>query len=214
MDISSDGKYLIPPKVAESTLWRLVARNPEYANAIIEIRKAASTLGAKIEASMPGYTDHSVEHMDSLWWISEKVLQAEELERFSSGEAFVLGAAFYLHDLGMASAVTASGQDEIRAKEEYKTALARFKRTNPSNEAQAERLALRETTRELHAVKAVDLAANPIPGLNRFLIEDSDLRSRWAFIIGKIAASHHWTMEELERSLGASKVTPGPDGEN
>lgn len=207
-------KFDIPPEIAATPLWTRIAERPEYALTVVEIRRVASALGAKIATSMPEYTDHSVKHMDSLWRVAGQILLPAEMEKFSVSEAFVLGAAFYLHDLGMAGTITAAGQDEIKSTEQYKVAFARFRRSNLGNEARAENLALREATRELHAAKAIDLAASPIPGLSRFLIEDSDLRGRWAFIIGRIAASHHWSMEEVERSLGASKLTPGPDGEN
>lgn len=204
----------VPGEISRSGLWKRISERTEYAHAIAGIRNVAGALGAKIATAMPEYTDHSVEHMDSLWRISGQILSEVELGRFSASEAFVLGAAFYLHDLGMASTVTAAGKEETRSTEQYKVAFARFKGLNPTDERRADSLALREATRELHAGRAIELAANPIPGLDRFLIEDSGFRTRWAFTIGQIAASHHWTMEEVERSLGASKITPGPDGEN
>ncbi len=178
MAIPTPSGYDVPDEVSRSGLWKRVSKKTEYAHAIAGIRKVASTLGAKIADAMPEYTDHSVEHMDSLWRISGQVLSEVELDMFSDSEAFVLGAAFYLHDLGMASTVTAAGKEEIRATEQYKIAFARFRRMNPADQGRVDSLALREATRELHANKAMDLAASPIPGLDRFLIEDSEFRRR------------------------------------
>ncbi len=190
-------QYDLPQQIRESGLWKRLALRPEYAQTIVDVRKVAAALGAKVAFSMPEYTDHSVEHMDALWRVAGQILTETELGSLSVSEAFVLGAAFYLHDLGMASTVTTAGKDEIRRTEHYQVALARFTRLNPADTVRADSLALREATRELHAGKAMDLAAKPIPGLDRFLIEDTDFRKRWAFTIGQIAASHHWSMEEV-----------------
>jgi hypothetical protein len=214
MAMPTSKEYEVPTEISRSGLWKRISERTEYAHTIAGIRKIARALGEKIASAMPEYTDHSVEHMDSLWGISGQVLSETELGKFTSSEAFVLGAAFYLHDLGMASTVTAAGQEKIRSTEQYRVALARFGRLNPPDPARADTLALCEATRELHATKAMDLATSQIPGLDQFLIEDTGFRGRWAFTVGQIGASHHWSMEEVERTLGACKITPGPDGEN
>jgi hypothetical protein len=204
----------LPASITATKLWMALQDVPEYCQAIIEIRKVAASLAATISTLMPEYTDHSVLHMDCLWRVGDAILTEPDAKTLTSGEALVLGASFYLHDLGMALAATAAGKAGLKNSEPYKVVFARLININPGDEAKAESLALREATRQLHAAKASELASEIIPGLDRYLIENSDFRQRWAFTIGQIAASHHWTMEEVEQRLGTSKVTPGPDGEN
>jgi hypothetical protein len=71
---------------------------------------------------------------------------------------------------------------------------------------------LQAVTRELHASVASKLATEEIPQLHRFLIEDSDVRDRWAFIIGEIAESHHWSLNDLEKKFATKTFTPTADG--
>src|SRR5712691_9218442 len=96
MAIPTSKEYDVPEEINRSGLWKRISKRTEYAHAIAGIRRVANALGAKIASAMPEYTDHSVEHMDSLWRIAEQVLLELELDRFSDSEAFVLGAAFYL----------------------------------------------------------------------------------------------------------------------
>jgi hypothetical protein len=73
-------------------------------------------------------------------------------------------------------------------------------------------LSLREAARALHATKARSLADNPVPDLERYLIEDSDVRSNWGNYIGLVAESHHWSIPEVERELGRSTKGPPAKG--
>ncbi len=56
------------------------------------------------------------------------------------------------------------------------------------------------------------LILEPIPGIGRYLIEDTDMREKWGPLIGEIAASHHWTLQQLEVRLGRRNVIPTADG--
>lgn len=203
-----------PDSVTRSPLWRQLATNREYVDAMVKLRASAGQLAGIVAQFLPEYTDHSLRHMDSLWHVAGQVLTSAEVKLLNSGEAFLLGASFYLHDLGMAFPVTSAGKEQIKGSEQYQAAYRRFERLNPRDRSKADELAMRETTRELHAQKALELATEPVPGLGRFLIEDSEFRERWAYFAGQIAESHHWTLEKIERVLGARKAAPGPDGES
>jgi len=203
----------IPNSVSDRRLWWRLSSNPEYVSQILEIRKVADSLAQRVSATMPGYTDHSIRHMDALWGVADQILLEAEIQSMSSGEAFLLGAAFYLHDLGMASTVTKEGKEKIRTTEAYKAAFARYSRTLPADLPAADARALEDATRDLHASGAIDFATQKIPGLNRYLIEVSDFRTRWAHWLGQVAASHHWGMEDVESRLGIRGRVPGPDGE-
>lgn len=190
-----------------------MSSRPEYADAILQIRTIAEVFADKISSTMPEYTDHSVAHLDALWTGTDQVLTGKEEELLSASECFVLGAAYYIHDLGMALPATPDGRAQIENAEAYKAALARFKKLFPNDTAHASELALREATREVHAKGAFLLATQPIPGLGRYVIENSDLRNRWAHMIAEIAESHHWNLEDVEHRLGPRQSAPGPDGE-
>ena len=203
-----------PTVITNSPLWRRIIGKPEYVDALLRIRFAASLLASTVSTLLPEYTDHSVRHMDQLWNVAAQVLTRAEMDSLNSGEAFLLGAAFYLHDLGMALPATNAGKDKIRATEDYQAAYRRFTRLSPGTNTKVDELAIREATRELHAQRALELVTRPLPGLDRYLIEDSDFRDRWAHTVGQIAESHHWPLEQIERSLGARKAAPGPDRES
>ncbi len=208
-----DEKIDLPGTITESVLWDRLVVKREYVDAIIQIRSSASLIAALVSTALPGYTDHSQRHMDSLWQIAGQVLTPAEARMLNPGEALLLGASFYLHDLGMAIPVTAAGREQIKTTVEYRSAYTWFERLNPHNKSRAEELAIREATRELHARQAVELVTQPLPGQGRFLIENSDFRDRWAHMLGQIAESHHWTLEQVERSLGNRNAVPGPDGQ-
>lgn len=204
----------VPRLVTQSLLWERLGAKPEYVGVMHQIRGAANILAGVVSQLLPEYTDHTVRHMDRLWQITAHVLTNTEIAAFNSGEAFLLGASFYLHDLGMAFAVTSAGKEKIRTTSEYHTACRRLNKLGTLNGSRVDELALREATRNLHAQKAVELATQPLPGLDRYLIEDSDFRERWAYMVGQIAESHHWKLEQVERSLGRRGSVPGPDGES
>jgi len=204
----------IPKAVLDTSLWKRIASNSKYISVVTQIRSAACILASNVSSLAPEYTDHSVRHMDMLWQMASQVLTADEVEILNSGEAFLLGAAFYLHDLGMAFPVTSITREQLRTTDEYKAAYRRFEKLSSANRSKLDDVAIREATRQLHAQKALEFATKPLPGLDRYLIEESDFRDRWAYTLGQVAESHHWTLEQIERSLGNRKAAPGPDGES
>jgi hypothetical protein len=67
--------------------------------------------------------------------------------------------------------------------------------------------------RVLHASQAEKLANYEWKNLNGgpsfFLIEDTSLRSKYGTLIGQIAASHHWSIEDVKSRLRAQVNAPG-----
>jgi hypothetical protein len=67
--------------------------------------------------------------------------------------------------------------------------------------------------RSLHARQAEVLGEREWPGNNGmpsfFLIEDPELRSRYGSLIGQIAASHNWSIEDVKRKLPSQFNPPG-----
>ena len=195
-------------KIQETKLWARLGST--YPPVVLAIRKISEVLASKIAEQLPAFTDHSIKHMDALWIIAEAVLTDEQLNSLTEAEAFALGVSFYSHDLGMALASTVDGLAIIRATSEYQTEVHRLRIA--SSPAIADLLAVRFALRETHAVHALSLLSDVLPGLGRYLIEETEVRDAWAFTIGEIAASHHWSLEKLERSFGLKGVSASPDG--
>lgn len=151
--------------------------------------------------------------MDALWPIADQVLTPAEMEAFTSGEALLLGGSFYLHDVGMAFASTNEGLAEIRSTPTYVAAYQRLQREYHVGSKRADVLAVRLTTREIHANKALELVTSEVPGLNCYLIDSKHFREKWANLLGQIAESHHWGLDQVHKRLGARNSVPSPDGD-
>jgi hypothetical protein len=179
---------------------------------LLGLRELAGALGRQVERTLPEYTDHSVRHMDALWTVANQVLSSQECKSVTPSEALILGACFYVHDLGMAFAATAEGVANLKKNKQYKPIYDRLRNVYKLPPNRAEVLAVRLTTREVHARKAPDLCSEPLPGVGRFLIESAEARERWAYLIGHVAASHHWDLDEVHRQLGSRNSVPTADG--
>lgn len=192
-----------------SKLFKRINERPEYVQTIESIRTLAEAIGAQIARLLPEYTDHGIRHMDALWRVAEAVLTDSELKQATVQELFLLACTFYVHDLGMAAACTSEGIAKIRSSPEYQVEFSRIKsKGNPS----ADVLALRLASRELHAQLAVSLTSDRIPGLDQYLIENTATREVWGPLIGEVAASHHWSLQEVETRLGRRGIVPTGDG--
>ena len=90
----------LPANVTASKLYALVAQDGDLLFALKAMRKVVEALAQTTNATVPSYTDHTVRHMDALWAVSDEIITEPEIARMTSAEAFLLGAAFYLHDIG------------------------------------------------------------------------------------------------------------------
>jgi hypothetical protein len=199
---------------SNTNLWRKLNKDQELAQSVIDLRENCSRLADTIKTLIPGFTDHSVKHMDALWTVCDAVFTEDEVDKFSVGEAFILGASFYFHDLGMALAATKEGVEKLKQSEKYKGVTQRLKHTKSLSNDQREIVALQIAARELHANNAMSLCNEKIPGLDKFIIEKESIRNGWANFIGDVSASHHWSLLEVETKLGARGVIPAPNKNN
>lgn len=207
----SHEEWELPEGVRRTALWRRVAARASYVSVVQEIRRKAEVLARRTATAMPEYTDHTVLHMDRLWSVASQVLTESETRALTPSEAFLLAASFYIHDLGMALPGTPGGKGLVLRSPEFEAARRRF--ANIATAPEAEELAVREATRQLHAREAADLVNKPLPGLNEdYLISDPDFRDCWGHALGELSESHHWDLDQIERTLGPRKAAPGPDG--
>src|SRR5262245_26192885 len=66
-------------------------------NEYLKLRENAAVLAAEIPRDLWSLTDHSVSHLDGLWRTANTIVGNTWTP--TPPEAFVLGAAFLLHDL-------------------------------------------------------------------------------------------------------------------
>jgi len=182
-------------------------------------RENARLLAAEIPRDFDFLTVHDITHIDSLWEMADLVTREDE--RLSPLEAFVLGGAFLVHDLGMGLAAYPDGFDELRQRPEFRDIVvallaARLGRHPSPQELEKPDDAVIEDAkfsfiRNLHAARAEELASaawkDSASGRSYHLLDDAELRDSLGPIIGRIAHSHWWPISELrdafKRPLGA-----------
>lgn len=189
-------------------------------------RERAGIVAEEIKRSYPSLTEHGLTHLDSLWEMADLIIGEDY--PVNSAEAFVLGGAFLIHDLGNGLAAFPGKEEDLRATPEWRDAYSVWFRrehyatpvSEDFNEPQLDiaRRATEDALRVLHARQAERLALiawTDQQGEKHHLLEDSSLRSHFGKIIGEIALSHWWDISEVElkfnrRQLGAATFTP-PD---
>lgn len=183
------------------------------------MRGRAEKLVSLIAKDIPHLTVHDVSHLDALWETASLI--AGPNYPLNPAEAFVLGGAILLHDAAMSLAAFPNGVEDLRKTNEWRDAVAiALSQSSGKKFAEAtleeppkeivERV-LPEVLRALHAQRARDLPKLewPLPGGQREqIIRDGDLRNIYGEIIGKLAESHWWSVQDL-RNL-PTRVNAGP----
>lgn len=183
-------------------------------------RERAKLLANEIALVLPDFTVHDISHIDALWETAELAVQ-DDFE-LTPAEAFVLGGTFLIHDLGMGLASFPNGVAELKKEAIWKdtvTSLIKEKINRPILEddylkldKETEKIATENVLRLLHAKHAEKLALiswKNKDGKDIYLIENTELRESYARIIGLIAHSHWWTVEELDGKLPKTLGAPG-----
>jgi hypothetical protein len=177
--------------------------------AYLQFRAAVEPLAGEIARSLPMFTDHSIAHIDALW--DTAALICGDTFPLNPAEAFVLGGAFLLHDVGMGLASYQGGKDAIEADPRFDDLLAsavvRLRRADPSASTEVMDLAAREEAvaellRLRHAGLAESLVTTPFhnsDGESFYLLQDAPLRQTFGSLIGRIAHSHWWDVSDLRK---------------
>lgn len=200
------------------------AERERVRSALLSFRDRAAVLAQEISRDLPDYTVHDITHIDALWFLADLI--AGERYELTPTEAFVLGGAFLIHDLGNGLAAYPEGVSTLRATPQWRDAVSMILRkkygTVPSPldiesaDENTKKLATEQVLRVLHAQHAERLALvswrDPDTGSERFLIEDDFLRQTYGRLIGRIAHSHWWGVErlkpEFESLIGAPVTCP------
>ncbi|MHC4878211.1 MAG: HD domain-containing protein, partial [Planctomycetota bacterium] len=156
-------------------------------------------------------------HIDALWECADLLLgKSHELD---PTEAFILGGAFLLHDAGLALASYPGGPAEVRSHLLWQDCLSqqflnsRGRAISPdelkSPPHDVEQAATETFLRLNHAAQASKLGtvafSGSTEGAGLYLIEDAELRSAFGELIGAIAYSHWWSVEQVVEGFGEKR---------
>lgn len=217
--LSQDGDEGMPLGYENTRAWQatLGARmDDSYSVAREKLRSAywvfrerAAHLAAEIPRDLHDYTVHDITHSDALWELCDLI--GGEQVTLTPTEGFVLGGAFLIHDLGMGLAAFPGGMSELMTEPGWREILASSIREELGRPIESDDLvapssialdrAKRAALRERHAEQAEQLAIKrwsaPAGGESYYLIDNVDLRQNYGHLIGKIAASHGWSIDRL-----------------
>jgi len=181
------------------------------------MRTRAQVLASQIHLDLPGFTLHDQTHLDRLWEFVDEVRGNLAL---NPAEAFVLGGAVLLHDLGMAVAAYPGGVSEVQRGPDYEDALAQSLRSHLGRAPTADELctpdpsvvaaATARVLRRRHARHAAKLGEVywGTADDRHYLIEDTELRLTYGAVIGEVASSHGIAAAQLPE-LVRPELGPG-----
>lgn len=184
-------------------------------------RQKAIVLANEIPQNLRSLTVHDSTHIDALWEIADLIIGNDY--DINPAEAFILGGTFLLHDLGMSLSSYKDGLNDLKSHPSWPDIVfpllqGSLKRKpteaeiiNPGMEIEAQ--ATNQLLRDLHAKHAEELATLGFGQTEaHFLIDDIEIRSAFGGLIGKIAYSHWWPIEDvaknLSRKIGAMVFCP------
>ncbi|WP_226366624.1 ATP-binding protein [Pseudonocardia sp. ICBG162] len=167
------------------------------------MRANAAEIASETLRSAPDLTVHDISHSDALWDVADEICTPEM--SFTPLEAFVFGAAAIIHDLGLSPLGTDSTQLEGRADLISLSLRKHLGRTPSKNEIEnpPEEVTSsvdQQLLRENHARKAEVLAKEGFEtssGQIIYILSDAELRTRLGDLIGKLAHSHYWPVDDL-----------------
>ncbi len=213
----------LPASMTGSHLWRttLASRERDVSAgererlraAFTGFRQRAMLLAGEIRRDLPTLTLHDITHLDALWETASTIVG--EGYSLTPPEGFVLGGAFLLHDLGMALPAVEGGSAALKTDPrwsdlvtyEYQTSLDRDptpeEMLNPIEEVRTR--VLLSLLQQIHAANAerlMFLSFTSGKGSERIhLMDDPELRQIFGRIIGRVAHSHWWSLQEVERTF-------------
>ena len=195
----------------QSPLWRRAygesPSDPNVSRLVTSLRGArerTSLLTSRIVNSLPALTLHDISHLDALWGVASTI--AGDGYTLNPLECYLFGTAVLLHDAALCHEAYSGGQDAVRATTQWKDAYnRRFTNQGKVDLSDVDF----ETLRSLHATQAATLATEPWyvdEGDPCYIIDDADLRNQYGPLIGQIASSHHWDIEDVANTF----ATPRP----
>ena len=224
----------LPPLVTDSHTWQstLSSReNDESAEArerlraaFVTFRQRAGHFANEIRRDLPQLTLHDLTHIDALWEVASTIIGEDFV--LTPTEGFVLGGAFLLHDLGMALPSVEGGISALKADHRWADLVTYEYQTTHDREPSSDEIldpdkeiydrVLLSLLQQIHAKNAERLVSIAFKSRHDtdpiYLIDDPELRQNFGRIIGRVAHSHWWPLNELEkqfqRTMGAPHWCP------
>lgn len=171
---------------------------------LLGFRSRAHDLVGKIQTSLPDLTIHDGTHLDALWSVASLI--AGDDYPLNPLESFVFGGAVLLHDSALCIEAYEGGRAGLRNTPIWAdTKILEQERRPSASEQEIENICDFSAMRALHAHRAEQLAQYSWKSSNtntpHFLISDITLRNHVGNLIGQIASSHHWSIEEVAEKL-------------
>ncbi len=200
--------------IEQSPLWqRTFAKSladPIVSRLVTSLRNAherVALLTSRIVVSLPSLTLHDSSHLDALWGVASTIAGDDYV--LNPLEGYLFGTAILLHDAALCHEAYPGGQEAVRATTQWRDAYNR-RLTNQGNVDHND--VDFEALRSLHAIQAATLATKPWnteEGDPWYIIDDADLRNQYGLLIGQIASSHHWAIENVTEQFAVPRP-PAP----
>ena len=184
----------------ESQLWQRTfdesddPRVSRLVTSLLGARDRVGQLTTRIVSSLPTLTMHDLSHLDGLWTVAGTISGDE----FSLNplEGYLFGTAVLLHDAALCFEAYSGGQPAVRETVQWKDAHNRRRANKSAVDLAAVDF---EALRSLHALRAASLAIEPWETEEgpQYIIDDADLRTQYGPLIGEIASSHHWNIDDV-----------------
>ena len=208
----------MPTDFTRTPLWKRtlgITDDPENQDAINKLREHFLTfrenvmpLAEEIKTSMGMFTDHGIEHIDSLWETASR-LMSDDFD-LNPAEAFVLGGAFLMHDLGMGLASYKKGMKDIESDPLYQDMVALAdnppageSKPDPEEARRSATIAVLRVRHAAQAAKLLDRSFKTDDGRKIKLLTEEVLLDSLGPDIAIIAQSHWWSVDELPARLPA-----------
>jgi len=198
---------MYPVSVTESTLWISAFKQEQERSDLImrlvsnltSMRAKSDQLSSLVRKDFPDLTVHEVSHLDALWGVGSIICGGDY--PINPLEGFVLGAAILLHDIALSFSAYQGGADAVRKTTLWKDHFSHFERM-PSGKTFAEISAQADfaAVRDLHSQECQSLAVREWRRdecAAEYLIDDPHLREHFGHLIGQVASSHHWDIEDV-----------------
>jgi hypothetical protein len=197
-------------------------KREELRQGYLVTRANAGLLADQIPQDLHGFTLHDEHHVDALWELASDIAGPDIV--LTPTETFAFGVAAAIHDLGLAVAAYPRGLKDIQGLPEWRDAAASLLRARlgrvpstqelqdpPADVAQA---ATDAVLRQLHGERARDLGqlSWKNDGQSLFLIESEILRGSYGWLVGQIAASHNWPLEDVRHTFDEENAPAGYPG--
>ncbi|WP_406342462.1 ATP-binding protein [Streptomyces sp. NBC_00648] len=191
-----------------------------FSRSLTDMATRANQLALEIGSDLPEFTRHDEVHFDALWELADLIAGPDA--EINPAEAFVLGGAILVHDLAMSRAAHHIAGGELRGRPEWPDTLASELRTylgrppHPSElvspPEKAAKAAEKFLLRSLHAEIAAQLPLSSwqsLSGDRVYMVSDPEIRTAYGRLVGAIAASHHWDIDEVVTKFSAPVGVPG-----